>query len=182
MNIIDHFSRLMAPLWTLLNQTATKGAIDSVDDSGAQQSVSVVTGDGELLDKMERIQPIGLTSVPLTDDEVIVLILNGDRDHAIAIAVGGSSRRPTGLAAGEVAVWRDNSNKIVFRANGDIEVTAGGEIKLGTTVKALVNDTFQAIYDAHTHAYLPGPGLSTPSGPPIPVMNPGNLTTKAKAE
>lgn len=189
MNNAEQLNRFIAPLRTLLRQVATKGSVDSVDDTGAMQVVKVVTGDGEVLDNMERLQPLGLTSVPMTDDEVIVLVLNGDREHAIAVQIGGSSRRPAGLAAGEVAVWRDDSNKVVFKANGDIElhadgkykVTPSGDIELGATaaVKTLVNNTFKAFFDVHLH-----PTVGTPpnTGPPTVAAPPTVLTTKTKAE
>jgi phage baseplate assembly protein V len=130
MNIVEQLNRLLDPIRILLNQMATKGSIDSVDDSGAQQTVTVITGDGEVLDQMERIQPMGLTSVPAKDDEVIVLIINGDRDHAVAIQVGSTANRLKGLDEGEVAVYRDVGNKIVFKANGDLEVTTSGTMNV----------------------------------------------------
>jgi phage baseplate assembly protein V len=189
-NLVDQFNRLLAPIRALLRQMATKGSIDAVDDTGPMQEVKVITGDGEVLDQLERIQPLGLTSVPEKDDEVIVLILNGDREHAIAIQVGGSSRRPNGLAEGEVAVWRDNNNKVVFKANGDIElhaegkykVTPDGDIELGATasVKALVNETFKALFDAHVHTLVTA-GLSS-SGVPAAPLPSTILTSKTKAE
>lgn len=188
MNFIDQFNRLLAPIRMLLRQMATKGSIDSVDDSGAMQEVKVITGDGEVLDQLERIQPFGLTSVPERDDEVIVLILNGDPAHAIAIQVGASSRRPTGLAEGEVAVWRDSSNKVVFKANGDIElhadgkykVTPSGDIELGSTglLKLATEDFVNSVYKAHVHPTAP----VGPVSPPTPIPMPTELTTKTKAE
>lgn len=188
MNAMDQLNRLLRPIWTLLRQTATKGVINSVDDSGAQQVLTVQTGDGEVLDKMERIEPMGLTSVPAAGDEVIVLIINGDRDHAIAVQVGSSAKRVKGLAEGEVAVWRDDANKVVFKANGDIEVhgegkfkvTPSGDIELGSVgLKKLATEDFvNQVYKMHTHPTAPVGPVSVPT--PIPM--PTELTSKTKAE
>jgi len=182
MTLIDQINRLLAPIRALLNSMATKGSVDTVDDSGAMQVLKVVTGDGETLDRLERLQPMGLTSVPQNGDEVIVLALNGDLEHAIAVQVGASSRRPTGLAAGEVAVWRDVSNKIVFKSNGDIEMYASGDnIKIGSTVKKLINEEFQSLFNNHVHNYNAVSGVGTPTvgstGKPASSTGTGALDT-----
>jgi phage gp45-like len=79
---------------------------------------------------VERLQPFGLTSVPAPGDEVLLISTNGDREHAIAAQVGSSANRVSGLDEGEVAVYRDVNNKIVFRANGDVEITTEGQLSV----------------------------------------------------
>lgn len=66
--------------------------------------------------------------------------------------------------------------KVTIKKNGDIELGAG------ESLLSLVNETFLALYDSHTHLYAPGPGAPVPSGTPLPVSNPTNQTSKVRAE
>lgn len=183
--------RMLEPLTRAIKFLASKGSVEAVDDSTALQTLQVTIGQDELLDQVPRLQQFGITSVPSEGDEAVVVLLGGERDQAVVVALDSSQKRPTGLSEGEVAVYRDPANMVVFKANGDIEVHAEGKLKvipdgdieLGATaaVKALVNDTFQSIFNAHTHVFPASPP-NAPTGPPVPTMTPGNLTTKAKAE
>lgn len=181
--------RLLEPLQRAIKLMASKGVVEAVDDSTAMQTVQVTVGKDELLDKVERVQPFGLTSVPAAGDEAVVVLLGGERGQAVVVALDSSSKRPTGLAEGEVAVYRDASNYVKFLANGDVDVTVDGTakvqaaaIELGTTaaVKALVNDTFHALFNAHTHSGVTaGAGVT---GAPVIPLPATVLTTKTKAE
>lgn len=70
------------------------------------------------------------------------------------------------------------TTRITIKKNGNVEID-GDNIELGTIIKALVNDTFLTIYDAHTHVAPSGGGTTAP---PLPISIPANLTTKTKAE
>jgi len=184
--------RWIAPLKRRVAQMVLEGIVNTVDDTGAMQLLNVEVGSGEPLEPVQRIQAHGLTSNPEEGSEALVLLVGGNRDRPVAVVVGTGASRPTGLAAGEVAVYRNPDNMVVFKANGDIElhadgkykVTPSGDIELGATaaVKTLVNDTFATLFDLHTHNFPAPPAPGAPTGPPLTPMVPTNFTTKTKAE
>lgn len=191
MNLTDSIYRLLRPIRESLRLLISKAVVDSVtSDSEGMQVLQVIIGRDEALDSIERVQPLGLTSVPRKGDEAVIVLVNGERQHALCIAVDASSRRVKGLEEGEVCVYKDDANKIVFKKNGDIEIhgegdlkiTPSGAIELGTSaaVKALVNETFATLFDTHTHLGVTVGGGVT--GVPAVPLPPTILTTKTKAE
>ena len=79
--------------------------------------------------------------------------------------------------------------KIDVTSNGDMTVESSGDIviesssvTLGSgTAKKLMTDDVINIFNNHTHAYLPGPGVSTPTAPPLVPLTSGNATTNTEA-
>ena len=125
--------RWIAPLKRRLAQMVLEGIVNTVDDSGVMQVMSVEVGSGEPLEPVQRIQPHGITSNPEEGSEALVVLVGGNRDRPVAVVVGTGASRPTGLDAGEVAVYRNPSNMILFKANGEIEVTCEGTFSVNGT-------------------------------------------------
>ena len=79
--------------------------------------------------------------------------------------------------------------KIDITSSGDMTVESSGDIviesssvTLGSgTAKKLMTDDLINIFNNHTHAYLPGPGASTPTAPPLVPLTSGNATTNTEA-
>jgi phage baseplate assembly protein V len=118
--------RMLAPIRRRIGQMVLKAVVETVDDSDQMQILSATVGSDESLAGIQRVQPHGLTSNPVEGSEAVVLLVNGNRDMPVAVVIGTSAARPTGLKAGEVAVYRDQNNMVLFKENGDIEVTSEG--------------------------------------------------------
>lgn len=183
--------RWIAPLKRQLRQMVMQAILSTVDDSSAMQIVSAVVGQGEQLDGIQRIQAHGLTSNPKGGAMGLVLLVGGNRDIPVAVCFSGGEDRPTGLQPGEVAVYKDKSNYILFKDNGDVEiknegkvlVTPTGDIELGSVgIKTLMKETFQSVYNAHTHLYSPGPLAQVATATPLPLSTSADITSKTKAE
>ena len=135
----SHFARnvekLTRPLRNRVAVMVSRAVLQLVDDSLRMQGVQVVGFAGETLDRVERFQNYGFTSVPHGPDddgaaEAIVLALGGQRQHPVVIAVDDRRYRPTGLADGEVALYTrehtDSDPHIVHLKQGrEIEMRAG---------------------------------------------------------
>lgn len=139
MGLTNSLARAIEPLRRNLRQLVGKGSVDTVDDSKAMQVLQIVVGKDEVLDRVERVQPFGLTSVPRRNDELIYVCIGGEREHAVAISVDASRKRPKGLQEGEVCVYKDEDNTITFKANGDIEVNAQAKVTVTAGTQADVS-------------------------------------------
>jgi phage gp45-like len=182
-------SRVIEPLRRLLKMIASKAVIDSVDDSQAMQTVQVIVGKNEVLGDVERVQPFGLSSVPAAGDEAIVVLIGGEREHAVVIACDSTAKRPTGLQEGEVCVYRDNKNRITFKANGDIDIECEGTVNVkasdirlgdGSSHAGVMLDSIITKFNSHTHPGVTSGSAST--GVPATLYAASDATSKTKAE
>lgn len=90
-----------------------RGVLRLVDDAKAQQMVQLDILAGET-SEMERFQDYGFTSVPQEGAEAIVAALAGRRDHLVALRIDDRRIRLKNLKPGEVALYDDLGNVIVF--------------------------------------------------------------------
>lgn len=169
-SLVELIVKVTDPLRRRLANLVSRGFVKSTDDQPKLQTVQVQVLDGETHDDVERVQPYGLTSVPLQGAEAVVLFVGGRRDHGLAISVDDRRYRIGNLNAGEVAVYNHTGAKIVFKANGDIELEpAAGRVVaiagqsepavLGTAFKTAVANALTSIAGALTTM---GAGGATP--------------------
>lgn len=180
--------RWIAPLKRQVRQMVMQAIVDTVDDTGAVQLLSVTVGSEESLADIQRIQPHGLATYPSEGAEALVVLVNGNRDLPVAVCVGSAAVRPTGLQPGEVVVYKDTTNyikfdkdgNITFKCDGKVSVQATGDIELGgAQLKALATEDFvNSVFKMHVHPTAP-PG---PTSPPTPIPMPTELTSKVKAQ
>ncbi|MDF7777837.1 phage baseplate assembly protein V [Sphingomonas sp. AOB5] len=90
----------------------------AVDDGRKFQELQVQLLADEVLERVERFQDYGITSVPRRGAEGVVLGVGGLRSHAIAICVGDRRYRLTGLQEGEVALHDDQGQKVLIGREG----------------------------------------------------------------
>lgn len=130
---------------------------------------------------------------PTDDGEVECIMLRRGEDR-IGVATRDVRWQPD-LEKGEVMVraFGDDAATVLLKPDGTVVVTAAGDVLFGddTAAKALALaekvdarlSTIQSTFDAHTHAYNPGPGAAAPTATPITPI--GSLastqSTKVKA-
>lgn len=118
--------RLLRPLKTRIANLVSRAVVQLVDDSQRMQLLQLGVLDDESREDVERFQNYGFTSVPRDGAEAVVLFVGGKREHGLAIAVDDRRYRITNLNPGEVAVYSDAGSSVVFKASGNIEITAAG--------------------------------------------------------
>jgi len=159
--------KLLEPILSRVNLVIARGVVKLVDDTPRMQELQVTLLKGEVMNKVERFQPLGLSSVPLADAEVVVACVGGLREHPLAIVVDDRNYRPTGGAPGEVTLYHPTAGqRIVLKASGDIEITTTGgkvtvagdlEVSGDVTASGDVKDAggtlqgFRDVYNVHTH-------------------------------
>ena len=195
MSLRDEMVRFIAPLKRQLSTVVGRAILRALDDTTALQLVRISTGPGEYLDKVERVQNYGFTSVPEAPSEAIVICPGGNRSQAIAIAIDSSANRKKGLAPGDTCVYNGktgdyillNADGVKIHSSGKVVVDAG-TIELSNAsaldLKALMTEDLITLFNGHTHVCAaPGVVASTPVdvfSVPI-VLTTANATTKTKA-
>jgi phage baseplate assembly protein V len=104
----------MGPVWRRIRLLVSRGVLKLVDDSLKLQGVQVSLLGGEPA-RAERFQEYGYTSHPHPGAEAIVAAVGGARAHLVALAVDDRRYRVKDLAQGEVAIYDDLGNVIVFK-------------------------------------------------------------------
>ncbi len=119
----------------------TRLVIDAAVDSAGFQQLNAEALANEDLDEIEHFQPGGLTHVPLTGAEGVLLSVGGSREVAIALGVANRDQRPKGLTPGETGLY------LAIPTVGGLKVLCrvDGTLALGDSAaaeSALRGDTF----------------------------------------
>ena len=120
-------NKLLAPMQRRLAQLVNRAVLQVVNDAGGLQELQVQALADEVLDRIERFQQYGLTSVPLPGAEGLLLSVGGSRSNAVIIAVDDRRYRIQGLEGGEVALYTLDDelapgHRIVLKRGGIIEI------------------------------------------------------------
>ncbi len=137
--MIRTMNRLLAPLARRVRLMVGRGVLALVNDGLKMQGVQVQLLAGEVRD-LERFQDYGFTSVPHGGAEVAAMFIDGDRNHGIAIRIDDRRYRVKGLQAGEVAIYTDEGDKIVFKRGRVVEITAGTKVRMVTPLLECTGD------------------------------------------
>lgn len=158
-----------------------RGVIRAVNDSSELQECQLGLLAGELRDGMERFQEYGYTSVPLPGAETAAVFVSGNRDHGIIVATDDRRFRLKNLAPGEVALYTDEGDQIVFKRGRKIQIDAGTKVTITAPLTKLVGDLevtgditdrssgdgnsmkgMRDIYNTHTHPETGGGDTQEP--------------------
>lgn len=163
-DLLEQLRHLVQPVAIRVANLAARAVVQVVNDTAAHQVVQLGVLDGESLDDCENFQGYGFSSVPLSGAEAVAIFPNGDRAHPLIVATDDRRHRPTGLSAGEVAVYNDAGAMVKLTVDGDIEVIPASGRKVlvkspGGSTDALVT---KGEFERHTHVTA---GTGSPVGP-----------------
>lgn len=125
---LSDVQRLLRPLRNNLANVLSRAVVKMVDDAKKWQELQLQLGPDEVRDQVERPQQYGFTSVPLAGAEAVVAFVGGRRDHGVVLAVDDRRYRVKSLQPGEVAIYTDQGDKVVFKRGGTIEFTASTKV------------------------------------------------------
>jgi phage baseplate assembly protein V len=115
---------MTAPLERRVMNLVARGRVRAVSDSATLQRLQVEAFTDEVMDKIERLQEYGFTSVPLDGAECVLVFLGGNRSHGVVVATDDRRTRLKDLASGDVALWNAGGAKLVLKnATKDLEGT-----------------------------------------------------------
>lgn len=155
-----------------LRGTAMRGLVMAVNDTGAMQTVDVVTHDGMIRQAIEVYQPFGLATCAVAAGSVVQLAAIGaDPGDLIALPAVTPSLRFGGLAQGETVLYAADGSRVAIRQGGTIDVLGATAVNLvvqGTTLS--VSPTEVTITGSLTVT-----GDATIGGIPFVPHNHGNV-------
>ncbi len=125
--MIRTMQKILDPVRRRLAQMVCRALVSLADDAPGFQELQAKVLAGEVLDRLERFQDYGFSSVPLPGAEGLFVAVGGCRSNGVLIAVGDRRYRIRDLQPGEVAIYTDEDqaeagHRIVFRRGGIIDV------------------------------------------------------------
>lgn len=118
----------------------SRAIIKLVNDAAKLQGVQVALLDEEARAEVERFQEYGFTSVPLSDAEAIAIAVGGSRSHMVVIATDDRRYRKKGLQPGEVALYTDEGDYVLFKRGRIVEVKAGTKVRVDAPMAEYTGD------------------------------------------
>jgi len=95
------------------------------DDSKAQQFITELRGlKGDAPRQVHRLQPFGLSAVPPSGSEGLVLALGGRSDRLLGLGFEHKDHRPKASAVGTAVLYDDKGNVIFVKGADGIEISA----------------------------------------------------------
>lgn len=154
-----------------LAQLVSRAVIQMVNDAGGLQELQVQALADELLDRVERFQQYGLTTVPLPGAEGLLLSVGGSRSNAVIIAVDDRRYRLQALEGGEVALYTDEGDFIHLK-RGNVIAMKTTTLEVDAAQSNFSGDIFAAgdvcagnvFLRGHVHPENDGGG---PTGAPV---------------
>lgn len=132
--MIDAIQKLTESLRGKVQLMVGRAILSAINDGGAIQTVQAQLLADEVQDDAERIQQYGFSSVPLAGAEGVLVFVGGNRDHGLVIATDDRRYRKKGLQAGEVCLYTDEGDSIVFNRGKIVRVTAGTQVEVTAPV------------------------------------------------
>lgn len=197
----NDWKRLIAPVQRKIFLLLGRALLTAVNNAEGTQKIQIAALNNETITDAERFQEYGVETYPHTDAEVAMLFLNGNRDHGIAVCVHDRRYRPKDLVEGEVCVYTDEDAVTPFRIqlkrdrilfiradkfdfDADTEATlVSPKIMLGAdvwaSVRKLVDDRFQALFNDHVHSGVQAGGANT--GAPTTTLSDSHMTDQTRA-
>lgn len=121
---------------TILTRMLARGTVVLATATNKLQALQMRLTAGEIKGDLEHFEPYGYTSCPHPGAEGIALFLGGDRSHGIVVCVADRRFRLKELEPGEVALYTDEGDSLVFRRGRIIELdTATFRVKASEKVE-----------------------------------------------
>lgn len=99
-----------------------RGVVNLVQDGLKMQGQQITLLDGEVVDNVERAQNYGFTSVPHAGAECFVGFIGSGREHGVILIVDDRRYRLKGLKGGEVALYTDEGDTLIFKRERTVEL------------------------------------------------------------
>lgn len=150
---------------------------------------------GQVVDEVEQAQPYGLRSAVPEGMESVAVGIGGSSAHWVLVGDLDRTFAPSGLKAGEVVLYSQHGQSILFKGDGSIEVSAPGQVRIESEKgqSVFLNNAGDVDVSAPVGGNIllngPGPGVArqgdsvalsatvTVGGTPYPVVGTGTISS-----
>ena len=105
--------------------TVGRAVLRLVSDKAGLQLVQVEALQGEVLDRVEHMQPFGFASHPLPGAEAVIVSVGGSRNHPLAVVIADRRHRPA-CAAGETVIHNSTTGQTITLSAAGVTVKTPG--------------------------------------------------------
>lgn len=121
--------RILRKIAGLVNRSA----ITAVDGSKSMRTVQAELLAEDVRERVEHFEPYGFTSEPHIGAEGLMVSLDGDRDHTLAVIIADRRYRLRNLQAGEVALYDDLGRCVMLRRDEVLVDAKDAPVVINTT-------------------------------------------------
>lgn len=132
------YHRLLEPLRRRMAVMIGRCILSALDSAPGVQSAAVTIMADENMKGVEYMEPYGFTSVPLAGSEGIILNIGAQRGACVALCLGSRKFRLRGLKSGEVALYTDEGDRLVFERGQTVRLTTRNLVA-DVATKATIN-------------------------------------------
>lgn len=132
------YHRLLDPLRRRMAVMIGRCILSALDSAPGVQSAAVTIMADENMKGVEYMEPYGFTSAPLVGAEGLILNIGAQRGACVALCLGSRKFRLRGLKSGEVALYTDEGDKLVFERGNTVRLTTRNFIA-DAAEKAVIN-------------------------------------------
>lgn len=137
---------------------------------------------GETTPDLELFQQYGFTSNPPAGAMAVVVPLGGKTSHGVIVATEHASYRIAGLQRGEIAVYTDEGDSIVFRRGRIIDITTETLNINASTAVNIDTPTVNMTKKLNVQEQITGQGgMSVSGGDGVEVNGSMNVSGDVKA-
>jgi phage gp45-like len=151
------------------------GVVQSADDTGEAQTVTLVTADGAMRADVEVMQIFGFSSLAPTAGAIcLVLAVGADPANLRALPIACPAARFGGLVGGDACLYALDGSRVHVKPSGEVEIWAGATVTINAP-NVVLTGTLTAAGDviagpakvslvSHTHPDPQGGSTGTPQG------------------
>jgi phage baseplate assembly protein V len=115
-------SKLIQPIRKRLLLILGRAVVTAIDDDQGIQRLQLSILKGEIKDKISRFQNYGFTSNPHPGAQAVAVFNGGNRNNGVVICVDDQRFRLKSLKPGEVAIYSDEGDSIVFHRGNKVKI------------------------------------------------------------
>ena len=138
--------------------------------------------DGTTVDDVELMEPYGLAAVAPAGSHVLIVHVGADESHPVALAASHTSHRPSGLTAGQVALYDSTGKVVTLSTSGILLGTSAskGVARTGDAIAVSQASFIAWMGQVTTYINTLTPGTITPFvGSPTGTITGGSAVVKA---
>lgn len=189
MSVANFVRNLLRPLETRVANMVKRAIVERVLDDQAVQLVQLTMLEDDVQDRVEHMQPYGLSFVVPAGSEGVALAVQGAGSNRVLLCPSKRGDRPKGVRPGEggiysLGAWRlfcDDAGNIYLNVSKD---EADDAVALASVADARLDalesklNSLIATYNGHSHS----DSLGGPTSPPTvteTTLSPGSSTASS---